>query len=80
MQREKRGRICVGHARFGKRITIVLAILWYTKVQIKRFGVDLDSTVDNELAEETLQAVDEVGVADRCLDEPFWPPFFLYDR
>jgi hypothetical protein len=58
----------------------VSAKVWkkYNKAKIKRFGVD--STVDNELADEKLQTLDEVGVADRCLDEPFWPPFFLYAR
>jgi hypothetical protein len=67
MQRDKRGRF-------------VSAKVWkkYNKAKIKRFGVD--STVDNELADEKLQTLDEVGVADRCLDEPFWPPFFLYAR
>jgi ribosomal protein L28 len=43
--------------------------------KIKHFGVD--STVDNELADEKLQTLDEVGVADRCLNRPFWPPCFL---
>jgi hypothetical protein len=67
MQRDKRGRF-------------VSAKVWkkYNKAKIKRFGVD--STVDNELANEKLQTLDEVGVADRCLDELFWPPFFLYAR
>jgi hypothetical protein len=51
MQRDKRGRF-------------VSAKVWkkYNKVKIKRFGVD--STVDNELADEKLQALDEAGVVD----------------
>jgi hypothetical protein len=58
MQRDKQGRF-------------VSAKVWkkYNKAKIMRFGVD--STVDNELAQEKLQTLDEVGVANRCLDEPF---------
>jgi hypothetical protein len=41
----------------------------YNKAKIKRFGVD--STVDNELANEKLLTLDEVGVADRRLSELF---------
>jgi hypothetical protein len=62
MQRDKRGRFV--SAKVCKK---------YYKVKLKRFGVD--STVDNVLADEKLQTLDEVGVADWCLDKPFWPPF-----
>jgi hypothetical protein len=41
----------------------------YDEAKIKRFSVG--STVDNELADGKLQTLDEVGVASRCLDEPF---------
>jgi hypothetical protein len=50
----------------------------YNEAKIKRFGAY--STVDSELANEKLHTLDEVGVADRRLDELFWPPFFLYAR
>jgi hypothetical protein len=42
---------------------------YFKKAKIKHF--DVDSTVDKDLADEKLQILDEVGVADRCLDEPF---------
>jgi hypothetical protein len=58
----------------------VYANVWkkYNTVKIKRFGVH--ATVDNVLADEKLQTLDEVGVTDRCMDENFWPLFFLYAR
>jgi hypothetical protein len=56
MQRDKRGRF-VSDKAWEK----------YNKAEIKRSGVD--STADNESADEKLQILDEVGVVDRCLDE-----------
>jgi hypothetical protein len=47
------------------------------KAKIKHFGAD--SIVDNELANDKLQTLNEVGVVDRCLDEPFGPPCLLGD-
>lgn len=48
----------------------------YSKAKVKRFSAD--STVDNGLADEKLQTLNEVGVADQCLDVLSGPSSFLY--
>jgi hypothetical protein len=50
-----------------KQGRFVSATVWkkYNKVKIKRFRVD------NELVDEKLQTLEEVGMVDWCLDEPF---------
>jgi hypothetical protein len=62
--------------RQTRKICVRQGVEKSNNVKIKRFSVD--STVDNELADEKLPTLHEVAVANRCLGEPFWLPFFLY--